>query len=69
MVDRVCSYQQQEWERLLEDALPPRDAEELTLHIEQCATCRSKFESLCATPEAWESSSSMLRELGRNRGC
>lgn len=68
MVDRVCSYQQQEWERLLEDALPPRDAEELTLHIEQCATCRSKFESLCATPEAWESSSSMLRELGSQSG-
>jgi eukaryotic-like serine/threonine-protein kinase len=45
---------------LLDDRLPPESQNELAKHIESCADCRGKLESLAADPDWWDDAQKLL---------
>lgn len=68
MVASICSNERRNWSRLVEDDLPAAETHELTLHLESCATCRAKFDSICADASWWHDSSSTLRLIQTESG-
>lgn len=68
MVARICSKERSNWDRLVENDLPHREANELTSHLEECPSCREKFESLCAEASWWKGSSTTLRLIESESG-
>jgi eukaryotic-like serine/threonine-protein kinase len=48
---------------LLDDRLPPESQNELAKHIEACADCRKKLESLAADPDWWDDAQKLLSTI------
>ncbi len=68
MVASICSNERRNWHRLIENDLPAIEAHALTSHLENCVSCREKFESLCADAAWWQGSSSTLRMIETESG-
>ena len=68
MVASICSNERRNWNRLVENDLPEVEAHELTSHLEVCVSCREKFESLCASVDWWNDSSSILKLIETESG-
>ncbi len=68
MVASICSNERRHWNRLVQDDLSASEAEELTKHLEDCVSCREKFESICADASWWHGTSSTLRLIETESG-
>ncbi len=68
MVASICTNERRNWNRLVQDDLPTKEAEELTKHLEDCVSCREKFESICADASWWQGTSSTLQMIETESG-
>ncbi len=52
MIRRLCIYDDDAWQALLDESIDDHRSRELSRHLESCDACRQRFESIAA-PDAW----------------
>ncbi len=60
MIARTFPCDHDRLAELLADRLPPRESQELTAHVENCAACRQHLESLAGAGEDWSTARQAL---------